>query len=160
MAANGNNACECTDGVCAKCCKEECNANGTHTCSWQEPKTCVTTELLVADDACADGYTRAYTGVNCAGGAGSDWEAEHGNTGCDCTDGVCAQCCKEECTDDNTHVCYWEVPQTYVEPSRPEPLLQCHTKPNPNPCRALLRLQCRTVTVTNPLTLTRRRRPV
>ena len=112
-AANGNNACECTDGVCAKCCKEECNANGTHTCSWQEPKTCVATEV-VADEACADGFSRSYAGANCAGGAGSEWESEHGNTGCDCTDGVCTQCCKEECTDDNSHVCYWEAPQTCV----------------------------------------------
>ena len=113
-AANGNNACECTDGVCAKCCKEECNANGTHTCSWQEPKTCFTSEYDTVDEACADGFSRSYAGANCAGGAGSAWESEHGNTGCDCTNGVCKQCCKEECTEENTHVCYWEAPQTCV----------------------------------------------
>ena len=28
-------------------------------------------------------YTRSYTGVNCAGGAGSAWEADHGDAGCE-----------------------------------------------------------------------------
>ena len=35
------------------------------------------------DDHCPLGYTRSYTGVNCAGGAGSAWEAEHGDAGCE-----------------------------------------------------------------------------
>ena len=115
-AVHGNLACECTDGVCAKCCRETCNPNGTHTCAWQEPKSCVTAEVP-ADDACSAGFSRAYAGANCAGGAGSAWEAEHGNTGCDCTDGFCQNCCREEAiSDDGAYNCTWAAPKTCFHP--------------------------------------------
>ena len=64
------------------------------------------------DDHCPSGFTRSYAGVNCAGGAGSAYEIEHGDTGCDCTGGVCKQCCKEECFEDNTHACSWAPVKT------------------------------------------------
>ena len=33
-------------------------------------------------------------------------------TRCDCTGGVCKQCCKEECFEDNTHACSWAPVKT------------------------------------------------
>ena len=66
---------------------------------------------------CADGFSRTYTGANCAGGAGSAWEAEHGNTGCDCTDGYCQNCCREEAiSDDGAYNCTWAAPKTCFHP--------------------------------------------
>ena len=86
---------------------------------------------------CADGFSRAYAGANCAGGAGSAWEAEHGNTGCDCTDGVCQNCCREECNADDTHVCYWAPnpnPNPNANPNaNPNPNANANPNPNPNP---------------------------
>ena len=66
---------------------------------------------------CADGFSRTYTGANCAGGAGSAWEAEHGNTGCDCADGYCQNCCREEAiSDDGAYNCTWAAPKTCFHP--------------------------------------------
>ena len=68
-------------------------------------KTCFSNEGQPPDPACPAGFSRTYIGTNCAGTEA--WQAEHGNKACDCTDGVCKNCCKEECFDDNTHTCSW-----------------------------------------------------
>ena len=54
---------------------------------------------------CSDGLSLEYDGTNCVGDAA--WEAANGNKACDCEGGVCKNCCKEECFDDNTHTCSW-----------------------------------------------------
>ena len=82
-AEHGNKACDCTDGVCKNCCKEECFDDNTHTCSWRDANL---GRIYVVDDACPDGYSRFYQGSNCAGT--QPWA-------CDCEDGVCAKCCRE-----------------------------------------------------------------
>ena len=86
---------------------------------------------------CADGFSRAYAGANCAGGAGSAWEAEHGNTGCDCTDGVCQNCCREEAlSDDGAYNCTWAAPRTCFDPEAsfvPDDGCAEGYRPNPNP---------------------------
>ena len=63
--------------------KEECNEDDTHVCYWEAPDLRVCTKDEPVDDHCPLGYTRSYAGVNCAGGAGSAWAAEHGDAGSD-----------------------------------------------------------------------------
>ena len=82
---NNNRACECTDGVCNLCCREETTATGDWSCSWEDPGT-VTSHEFVADDACNEGYSRTYGGTYCVGD--DDWFAENDNRACECTDGA------------------------------------------------------------------------
>ena len=118
-AANGDKACDCEGGVCAKCCKEEVGDDGSWSCFWQDPDTEWSNENsdananeheweFVADDACAEGFSRTYGGTNCVGDAA--WEAANGNKACDCTDGTCTMCCKEEVAEDGSWACSWAEP--------------------------------------------------
>ena len=64
------------------------------------------------------------------------------NKACDCTDGVCKNCCKEECFDDNTHTCSWRDANLGRSGSGlglglglhdPDPTPDPTPSPNPNP---------------------------
>lgn len=119
-AANGDKACDCTGGVCQKCCKEEAGDDNTWSCFWQDPETAWANENsnaneheFVADDACEAAFSRTYGGSNCVGDAA--WVAANGNSACDCTDGTCKMCCKEDVSDDGSWACSWAEPVTAYE---------------------------------------------
>ena len=119
-AANGDKACDCVAGVCAKCCKEEAGDDNTWSCFWQDPDTEWANEhsnenehAFVADDSCETGFSRTYGGSNCVGDAA--WIKENGNSACECTDGTCKMCCKEDVTDDGAWACSWAEPVTSYE---------------------------------------------
>ena len=112
-AANGNKACECTSGVCVKCCKEEPGDGGS--CQWEDPEE-IKGEI---DDACPYGFSRTYTGTDCAGDPAL---APPMDTACECTGGTCAKCCLEEYNaDTDTYKCFWEDPlvATILPPAPP-----------------------------------------
>ena len=117
-AANGDKACDCEDGVCQKCCKEEQGDDNTWSCYWQDPEwsnaySNANEHAFVADDACEAGFSRTYGGSNCVGDAA--WVAANGNSACDCTDGTCKMCCKEDVADDGAWSCSWAEPVTAYE---------------------------------------------
>lgn len=117
-AANGDKACDCQDGVCQKCCKEEVGEDGSWACYWQDPdwewmNSHSNEHEFVADDACEDGFSRTYHGTNCVGDAA--WETANGNKACDCADGTCKMCCKEETSEEGSWACSWAEPEISYE---------------------------------------------
>ena len=111
----GNKACECTDGVCVHCCREELGADGHQGCSWLDHP--LPDNPAAVDDACSYGFSRTYAGTNCVGNAALDPPLD---TACECTGGTCAKCCHEAYDpDEDRWTCYWEEPTFRLPPAPP-----------------------------------------